>query len=381
MLGEDELMQWAIVCTQLRSSFRNSAFGSVVMDKGREIDEDGRIARLAAAIEKRELSDYNRLFKKLKSAFQEETPVGRRRRGKKPPKISTSQKLEIADRVVRGCEAQADLAKEFRISQSRVCNIVAELKKRPEVIREQISQESEQALLDEQLANFVETKLLNGELIEKADDIRTAFEADTGIKVKVYRVRRVMRELLELRYKKIVKLPVHGNSERCLVQRQQCALVFLQFRQAGKRFINIDESWVGSGDYRRRSWQRKGVSNSLPAKKVSPRITLILALDSEAKIYCSLLQANSDEDTMKLFLTELVRTLDYEDRQWRQNTVLMWDNAGYHEAGEVLTLLKEQRVPVMYLGPYSYHMAPCEMVFAALKVQWLNQDQAPLGKK
>ena len=32
-------------------------------------------------------------------------------------------------------------------------------------------------------------------------------------------------------------------------------------------------------------------------------------------------------------------------------------------------------MPVMYLGAYSYHMAPAEMVFAALKVQLLNEDQ------
>ena len=104
---------------------------------------------------------------------------------------------------------------------------------------------------------------------------------------------------------------------------------------------------------------------------MSPRITLIVALGSEGKIYASLLQANSDADTMRLFLTELIRTLDYEYKNWRKNTVLMWDNAGYHEAEEVLILLEEQRAPLLYLGPYSYHMAPCEMVFAALKVQQL----------
>ena len=59
----------------------------------------------------------------------------------------------------------------------------------------------------------------------------------------------------------------------------------------------------------------------------------------------------------------------------------MWDNAGYHEATDVLTFLRDQNAPVLYLGPYSYHMAPSEMVFAALKVQYLNPDSAPLGKK
>ena len=102
-------------------------------------------------------------------------------------------------------------------------------------------------------------------------------------------MRRVLKEELGLGHKKIVPLPVHGNTERCLVQRQQCAIELFRHLKAGKRFINIDESWVASGDYRRRSWQRKGLSNSIPMKQVSPRITLVVALDSTGKIYASLL--------------------------------------------------------------------------------------------
>lgn len=70
----------------------------------------------------------------------------------------------------------------------------------------------------------------------------------------------------------------------------------------------------------------------MPVKTISPRITLIVALDTEGKLYASLLQANSDGDTMELFMTELIKTLDYEDPDWRKTTVIMWDNAGYHEA-------------------------------------------------
>ena len=43
------------------------------------------------------------------------------------------------------------------------------------------------------------------------------YEEIMGIRVRVWKVRKVMRDLLNLRYNKIVKLPVHGNSERCLV--------------------------------------------------------------------------------------------------------------------------------------------------------------------
>ena len=108
---------------------------------------------------------------------------------------------------------------------------------------------------------------------------------------------------------------------------------------------------------------------------------MIVAVDNRGKIYSSLFQANSDGDTLELFMAYLIKTLDEEDKKWRNNTVLMWDNAGYHAADSVLTLLRDQQVPMLFLGPYSYRTAPAEMVFAALKVQHINIYDAPLGKK
>lgn len=94
------------------------------------------------------------------------------------------------------------------------------MRTKPELVREQINQEATKALTDENLAAFVDEKLKRGELIQRAEDVMTEFEESSGTKVKLHRVRQVMRNLLNLRYNKIVKLPIHGNSERCLVQRQ-----------------------------------------------------------------------------------------------------------------------------------------------------------------
>ena len=78
---------------------------------------------------------------------------------------------------------------------------------------------------------------------------------------------------------------------------------------------------------------------------------------------------------------ELIMTLDYELKYWRSNTIIMWNGAGYHAVAQVLRLAEEQQMPILFLGPYSYHMATVEMVFAALKVKLLNEEVAPLGKK
>jgi hypothetical protein len=82
-------------------------------------------------------------------------------------------------------------------------------------------------------------------------------------------------------------------------------------------------------------------------KKVRPRITMIVALDTAGEIYFSLLQANSDSDTMRLFMKELIIRLDLEDKKWRSNTVLVWDGAGYHTSKEMMEFLENQQVPVL----------------------------------
>jgi hypothetical protein len=78
----------------------------------------------------------------------------------------------------------------------------------------------------------------------------------------------------------------------------------------------------------------------MPVKKVRPRITMIVAIDSRGEIYFSLLQANSDSETMTMFMMELIQRLDREDKKWRTNTVLMWDGAGYHTSKEILEFLR-----------------------------------------
>ena len=57
----------------------------------------------------------------------------------------------------------------------------------------------------------------------------------------------------------------------------------------GKRIINVDETWVGMQDFRRRKWKPHGSTNSVAMTSIRPRITMILALDTDGELYLSLL--------------------------------------------------------------------------------------------
>ena len=84
---------------------------------------------------------------------------------------------------------------------------------------------------------------------------------------------------------------------------------------------------------------------------------------------------------MEIYLTELVRMLDSEDKHWRKDTVIIWDNASYHSSERTKSLLETLKIPLMFLGAYSYDMAPAELLFARLKSADLHPGEIDVGKK
>ena len=114
---------------------------------------------------------------------------------------------------------------------------------------------------------------------------------------------------------------------------------------------------------------------------MAPRISLLAALDTDGRIWCSLTQANTDADVMTLFLRYLIRQLDLESPGWQEDSVILLDNAAWHTSKLMKKRLAKLNVPIIYSGPYSYSAAPVELVFAALKLGDLNPDRHPTGKK
>ena len=81
----------------------------------------------------------------------------------------------------------------------------------------------------------------------------------------------------------------------------------------------------------------------------------------------TLTQANSNSAIMELFLREYAKKLDKQRPDWRANSILLVDGASYHKSAATMKVMQELRMPVMFLGPYSYNAAPCELWFAWFK--------------
>ena len=125
-------------------------------------------------------------------------------------------------------------------------------------------------------------------------------EADLEVNLKL--VRNVMRKDLAMGYRLAKNVPIQSNTERCLVLRQQYALLMLDLLEKGRRVINVDQSWLNQTRFLRRIWVPTDAAGTVTDKQVAPRISLLLALDTEGRIWTSLTQANTDADVMTLFL-------------------------------------------------------------------------------
>ena len=90
-----------------------------------------------------------------------------------------------------------------------------------------------------------------------------------------------------MRYRRIQHVPLHLNSQRNLILRQQWTIRFLEHYKE-KTWINVDESWLSESNFQRRKWRMPGDNNSVPIAYMAPRISVIVALDNRGALYLTL---------------------------------------------------------------------------------------------
>ena len=62
----------------------------------------------------------------------------------------------------------------------------------------------------------------------------------------------------------------------------------LPLLQSGRRIINVDESWLNGTRFLRRVCAPADAAGTFTDKQVAPRISLIAALDTDGRMWCSL---------------------------------------------------------------------------------------------
>ena len=230
-------------------------------------------------------------------------------------------------------------------------------------------------------AALVRSHLEAGTPIHSAKQIQMKMYVAGPCQLSLADVQRVMREDCGLSYRRTRAQTPLRNLPVNLVVRQQYAVTLLQQHSNGRRVINVDESSLNCLNYPERLWLPQGLGTQVSVPPLTPRLSLLAAIDTEGRVYAALSQATTDNDTMLLFVTSLVRTLDLETPGWKRNTVMLLDGAKYHTSQATRELFKRLDVDVVYTGPYSYDSSPVEQLFCHLKRGNLNPDGAATGTR
>ena len=168
-------------------------------------------------------------------------------------------------------------------------------------------------------------------------------------------------------YKKIKRLSVQTNTQRCLVLRSLYAKRMIYYLLEDYRIINVDESWLSTADCRNYKWGAKGKPNILAMPLLTSKVNIIAAMDTGGNSYLSMTQSNVDTEVFLSFMIKLVALLDEEGPNWRPRTVFLIDGASYHKNMDALRQLTNMGLKLLVSAPYSFDGAPVEKFFALLK--------------
>lgn len=109
----------------------------------------------------------------------------------------------------------------------------------------------------------------------------------------------------------------------------------------------------------------------VPSSRMN-QVSLIMGVSSSGEMYFTSNRGSNNGETITLFMLKLITYLDSINPSWRDSTVIMMDNAPYHKGYSFRAAMRSLSVPIAYLGPYQFRMAPVELCFGHLKKFDLN---------
>ena len=287
-LGQDVLLEYGKLATRLRADFKAKSVAQ--QQAGAEDDQDEEVELPHAAI------NLRRGTKKSLSAEKEEAAElafeqgchGRRRRKRRKHDLSALQLQRIAKLVLEEGLSQAEAAALCNVKAAMVSGLVKKVKQAKRSYAAVTEYRDSRAAAHQDLVDKVRAYVERGQHVWTAQQVRLHLQETLQREVALGRVRRILRHDLGMRYRVLKKVAYQGNSERCLVTRMLYAKQMFELLRAGKRVVNIDETWLPHLDFRNKKWRARGEQNTVSAKALGHRVNMIAALDTDGRLYLSL---------------------------------------------------------------------------------------------
>ncbi len=149
-------------------------------------------------------------------------------------------------------------------------------------------------------------------------------------------INRYLKCELNVSYRKLRPVSFLYNSLDSKLQRQFAAAKYITYLYQQKRIINIDESAISLTETVRRGWMIKGVKNKSTMAKRPDRINLIAGISNYGDLFYTINHGQTKYETFLLFLMKICEYLHSIDKAWRNDTIILLDNASYHRGASIM---------------------------------------------
>jgi hypothetical protein len=149
---------------------------------------------------------------------KDETPSTLRKRTRRH-KLTLDEKVQIAWKVFIEKDRLVDVSRHFRTTLSAVSRFTSSLRKKPSLLQELMNIRDSKMAERSKISGLVQKMVDEHQVIDSVKEVIKKIDGQHDAQLKAPQLRKIMREDLGLRWKKIKNVSLHENSIKNLVLR------------------------------------------------------------------------------------------------------------------------------------------------------------------
>ena len=180
-------------------------------------------------------------------------------------------------------------------------------------------------------------------------------------------IRKLMKNELDLTFKKVKPRPNNVNFDILKASRQLFAVKYSQIISSDTLVINIDETSINRHIQISYSWSKKGIPKEAKNSPFTGSVNCMMAILWNGNWFSLLSSTTSNSNKFDSFLDKLNYWLTANKIFQKKEVLILLDNWSIHKTAQIFQKFKEINYNVIFLPAYTPQFAPIEMWFSMIK--------------
>lgn len=205
--------------------------------------------------------------------------------------------------------------------------------------------------------------------------ISRAIGQHTSMRVTPYLVRRLLKNKLGMRYRKLQPQQQYINYPANVEARYEFAAEIIKDLEAGKIILSADECGFKERGKNLHGWTSKDDYAHMHARHEKfKNVTMVACVSSDGRQWYHFIRGPHDSIGFTLFLERLAEDLETRDAGWRARYVLYVDSARIHQAAMASDRVQRLHWPIKLAGKAAFAAIPVENYFWLLRKHYERDD-------